>query len=326
MNQRWADGHLDLAYLAVGGRDLTIPCTNPDEGCISLPALKDAGVRLAMATIYTSSTPDDDVAGCDGPGDLDGAEAAGFAQLEHYEMLEREGHLTIVRCAADLTAPDDNLKIVLLMENADPIRSPEFVPLWFDRGLRMVSLTWVHQGRYAGGNATTAALTPLGIDMIHALDAEGIIHDASHLCDASVEGLLEHARGPIVASHSNCRALLKENQRHLRDGHIRAIGERGGLIGLNLYKAFLAVGREPTIDDCLDHVEHVAAIMGRRDGVALGSDMDGGFDPTDLPADLNHPRKLPALSNGLLARGWSDAEVEGFMHANWLRFLAQHLA
>jgi hypothetical protein len=78
----------------------------------------------------------------------------------------------------------------------------------------------------------------------------------------------------IIASHSNGRALLKINLRHLRDGQVR-------VIGLTLHQTFLATDRPPTIDDRLDHVEHIARIMAQRDGVALGSDMDGGFPPTN---------------------------------------------
>src|SRR5262249_11849773 len=144
-----------------------------------------------------------------------------------------------------------SLKVVLLMEGADPIRSPDEVPLWFERGVRMVGLTWAMGTRYAGGNHVHGPLTPLGFDMIPALDEVGIIHDASHLADEAFDGLLARARGPIVASHSNCRALLENKQRHLRDDQIKAIGERGCIVGLNLYTSFLAVGRQATIDDCI---------------------------------------------------------------------------
>jgi membrane dipeptidase len=65
--------------------------------------------------------------------------------------------------------------------------------------------------------------------------------------------------------------------------------------------------------------------MGHRRGVALGSDMDGGFGPDDLPVDLDHPRKLDALAGALAEAGWSDDEIDGFRHANWRRFLKRTL-
>lgn len=342
---QWIDGHLDLAYLAVNGRDLTRrEACDPASGCVTLPALRDAGVGIAFATIFTEK-------GLDGPDqahryassdDLDGAEAAGLRQIETYEQLERDGSLRIIRSASDLDMSDDRLGIVLLMEGADPIRAPEDVAKWRARGLRIAGLVWAAGSRYAGGNGPPPG-TPMpamydigplnsrGIEMIRALDDAGIIHDASHLSDAAFEGVLQHARGPIIATHSNCRALMNNWQRHLRDEQIRAIVDRpaGGVIGLNLFGKFLALGtgaggtgeRRATIDDCIAHIEHVVEVAGRRDVIALGSDMDGGFGPGDLPIDVDHPTKLNALAQALRSRGWNDAEVEGFAHGNWMRVL-----
>jgi membrane dipeptidase len=336
---RWVDGHLDLAYLAVNGRDLTRrEACDPASGCVTLPALRETGVGMAFATIFTQKGLD----GADrahrfaSSDDLDGAEAAGLRQIEVYERLQRDGHVRIIRSSHDLEISDDRLRVVLLMEGADPIRSPEDVPRWHARGLRMVGLAWAAGSRYAGGNGPppgaaasalydTGPLTSAGIAMIRALDDAGVIHDVSHLSDAALDGLLEHARGPIVATHSNCRALVDNWQRHLRDDHIRAISGRGGIIGLNLFAKFLALGRRATIDDCVAHIEHVVEVTGRRDVVALGSDMDGGFGPEQLPIGLDHPAKLDRLTEALRSRGWSDADAEGFACGNWMRFLRQAL-
>jgi membrane dipeptidase len=138
---------------------------------------------------------------------------------------------------------------------------------------------------------------------------------------------MEHARGTIIASHSNCRALVENKQRHLRDDQIKAIGERGGVIGLNLYSHFLVppseggVRRRATIADCVRHVQHVAEVMGHRRGVALGSDADGGFGPKFLPQGADHPKKFNVLAEALRDAGWSDEEIAGFAHRNWLRVL-----
>jgi membrane dipeptidase len=321
---KWIDGHLDLAYLAVSGRDLRVSCQVAEKGCVSLPALREAGVEIAFATIFTGP-------GEEGPvryptsDDLDAAEAAGLRQLQVYEKLESEGELTIVRNLDDLMRDTPLPRVVLLMEGADPIRSPDHVQPWFERGLRMVGLTWHRGTRYAGGNGTGDSLTPIGVEMVRALDAAGLAHDASHLSDAALDGVLEHATGRIVATHSNCRALLDENERHLRDGHIAAIVDRDGIVGLNLYSGFLSRSGRATIEDCIHHVEHICKLVGRRDAVALGSDMDGGFTPLDLPVDLDHPMKLDVLAEALRDRGWSDSDIAGFAHGNWRRFLEKLL-
>ena len=325
---RWIDGHLDLAYLALLGRDLAAPCPDPLQGSVSLPELRDGGVEIAFATIFTEpndQAPDRPAvyAGID---DLDGAESAGRRQLEIYQRLEAEGELRVVRTRRDLELTDAVVPgIVLLMEGADPIRTPECVRPWYDRGLRLVGLTWSMGTRYAGGNQRRGPLTPLGVELVQAMDECGIIHDASHLSDEAFDGLLETARGPLVATHSNCRALVGESQRHLRDDHVRAIAERDGVIGLNLFSKFLVPAGRASIDDCVAHVERMADLMGHRRGVALGTDMDGGFGPGDLPVGLDHPRKLDALAEALRSAGWSDSEVEGFAYGNWLRVLERAL-
>ena len=158
-----------------------------------------------------------------------------------------------------------------------------------------------------------------------ALDDAGIVHDVSHLSDEAFDGLLAGARGRIVATHSNCRALLTPAERHLRDDQIRAIDERGGIVGLNLFTRFLAEGRRATVADCVAHVEHVCSVMGHRRGVGLGSDMDGGFGPESLPEGLDHPARLGALAGALRDAGWTEDEVEGFRAGNWRRFLADAL-
>jgi len=325
---QWIDGHLDLAYLQLLGRDLTAPCPDPDDGCVSLPELRDARVELVFATIFTEPASDESHprSAYGGIDDLDGAEAAGRRQLEVYRQLEAQGELRFVRSRADLDTPGGaGPGIVLLMEGADPIRDPDQVPRWFDDGLRMVGLTWAMGTRYAGGNHRLGPLTGLGIDLVGAMDDCGIVHDASHLSDEAFDGLMQVARGPIVATHSNCRALAGDSQRHLRDDQVRAIAARDGVIGLNLFSKFLVPSGRATIDDCVAHVQRVAELMGHRRGVALGSDMDGGFGPNRLPEHLDHPGKLDALTDALAGAGWSDDDVEGFAHGNWRRFLERTL-
>lgn len=326
---RWIDGHLDLAYLAVSGRDLTRPITDHAAGCISLPDLIDAGIHTCFATIYTELGTPGTPHGYADTNDRDGAHAAGLRQLEAYETLERFGHLAIIRTREDLdtSAP---IRIVLLMEGADPIRSPEEVPFWVKRGLRLVGLTWARGSRYAGGNGEPhGPLTDEGRALIRALDQHGIIHDLSHLSDEAADGVLDLATGPVIATHSNARAAMtgeaSRNQRHLRDEHIRAIAERDGIIGLNLYGKFLSTGERASVDDCLRHLDHLETIAGSRRHLALGSDMDGGFPPTSLPVDLDHPRKLGRLAEALRSRGWRDAELEGFTSGNWRRLLDRAL-
>jgi membrane dipeptidase len=322
----WLDGHLDLAYLAVAGRAMEQPADG-FTGCVSFPDLRAAPVRIALGTIFTEAKAPGQPGGYADSDDSDGAHRAGLAQLAWYRSCEERGLLRIIRTRDDLercAAGDGPLGVVLLMECADPIRTADEAAWWHGEGLRVVGLSWAYGSRYAGGNANGGPLTPAGRDLVAALDDLGVLHDVSHLSDASFDDLLALTPRKVVASHSNCRALLEAKERHLTDEQIRAIAARGGVIGLNLYGAFLSVGREPTLDDCLAQVERVATLVG-REHTALGSDLDGGFGPDRLPREIRHPRDYARLTEGLAERGWDSRSLAGFMHDNWLRTLRASL-
>ncbi len=316
----WCDGHLDLAYIALQGNDLTTEVSDANTRCVSFPALARGGVRTVLGTIFTER-------GVEGAGlpwgyrddDPDDAFAAGVRQLEWYESMERSGRLSIVRTAADLVSSAP-LRVVLLMEGADPIRHADDVAWWHARGVRVVGLTWALGSRHAGGNSAAAGLTNLGRDVVAAMDAHRMLHDASHLADAAFQDLCACTDRTIVASHSNCRALADDRERHLRDDHIGEIGRRGGVVGLNLFGKFLAKHDGATLSDAVAHVERVARLIG-RDRCVLGSDFDGGFAPTAVPEGVRSPEHLEALADALSARGWSPRDVDGFRRTNWDRVL-----
>jgi membrane dipeptidase len=187
-----------------------------------------------------------------------------------------------------------------------------------------VGLSWAHGSRWAGGNARAGGLTTGGRALVQALDALGVLHDASHLSDAAFDDLCAATDRRIVATHSNMRALMDPRERHLTDAQVSEIARRDGVVGLNLYGKFLARDRAATLDDAIAHVEHAAAIAGRT-GVGLGSDFDGGFTPADCPAGCGRPDELGALDRALAARSWSGADRTAFMHGNWMRVLCEAL-
>lgn len=318
----WIDGHLDLAYLALSGRDLRRPQADPAVGCISYPALAEGGVRLVFATIFTEAGAPGSPAGYRDRDDREGAASAGRDQLAWYEAEEAAGRLRIVRTRGDLAGwnKPGPLSVVLLMECADPIASPAEAAWWYDRGVRLVGLSWAYGSRYAGGNARGGPLTREGYELVEAFDELGIVHDASHLSDESFDDLLDATDRLVVATHSNCRALLSPKERHLDDARIARIAARGGVVGLNLFGRFLAEGRRATIDDAVRHARRVARIGGSA-ASALGSDFDGGFGADELPEGLDHPSRLDDLARALRRAGATEAEIGAFARDNWLRVL-----
>jgi membrane dipeptidase len=366
------DAHLDLAYLAVNGRNMLAPGSPyaPRDlaphapSAVTLPALAAGKVRLALGTIFTEPGGDTSRWKEAYPaGDFERAAVVGRAQLEVYRTWADRGLITLDRFAS--LRPDPGvghtragmgagafvpfslperlasasatrsatppLHVGILMENADPIRSPAELGWWQDRGLVAVGLAWAKSSRYAGGNTTTDGLTPAGREMIAEMDRLGVVHDASHLSDRAFGQLADATNATIIASHSNCRALLGDatNQRHLTDEQIRRIAASpSGVIGLNLYSKFLdpsaaAPPIRATLAQTIAHVEHICMLTGSTAHVGLGSDMDGGFAADRLPQGIDGPADLSRLLDALRAspRNWTDADLAGFAHANFARVL-----
>ncbi|HVX84684.1 MAG TPA: membrane dipeptidase [Phycisphaerae bacterium] len=335
----WLDGHLDLSYIADHGRDLRLA----PEACggtlqpagVTFPSLRAGDVRAAVATIFVRRRRN--VAADDGPWSFDTPEeahAAVLRQLAMYRQWQAEGWLRI----GSVEAPSANaLGVVLALEGAEGLRSPADLAALAKAGVRMVSLAWAEGSRYAGGDQSGGDVTPAGRELIAEMDGLGVLHDVSHLSERAFWTLLSEARGPVVASHSNCRALLpgrKHPERHLSDDQIRALaahrgGSGGAVIGINLFGRFLVPdaqhagsGVRATLADVVQHVEHVTQIAGRRDCVALGSDADSGFGSILMPTGLERPEHWRRIADALSTAGWSDQAVDGFTHKNWLRALA----
>ena len=302
---------------------------NP-PGAITLPTLREGSVRAALATIFIEPEGSPDAIAYRS-GDAESAHAAAVRQIELYHAWAKAGEVAI-----GLGGSSD-LNLGILVEGAEGIRTPDELSWWVERGVVAVGLAWARQTRYAGGNGCETGLTALGHDMIRELDRLGVVHDVTHLSDASLAELFERAQGPIIASHSNCRALLDDGllelwmrQRHLTDESIREIGRRGGMIGSVLFSPFIIRGakrdRRATLAEWADHVERQCELIGNRQQVGLGSDADGGFSALALPEGIDRPKDYAKLAETLRGRGWSDAEINGFAWGNRARFWSERHA
>ncbi|HMQ35823.1 MAG TPA: membrane dipeptidase [Chloroflexaceae bacterium] len=349
----YVDGHLDIAYnVFAGRRDFEAgvaairAAEQPPDPCegtatVGLPDLRRGGVGLVFATLFTLpaaalgaglaqelvyATPEE-------------AHAQALAQLDYYQGLAARGLARVILTRSDLAAhqaawpADGCLGIVVLMENADPIVTPAEAAWWVARGVRIVGPAW--QGtRYCGGTRQPGPLTPLGRALLPALAAAGAILDVSHMAEESFWQALELWPGPLIASHSNCRALVAERlaDRHLSDAMIRALVERGAVVGAVFYNAFLAAGYsrgDPKdaygLEVLVRHIDRVCQIAGDARHAAIGSDLDGGLGREHIPRELDSVADMPRLAEALAAHGYADPDVAAIMGGNWLRVLDQGL-
>lgn len=344
------DGHLELAYDAVvNGRnhhqslaDLRVREKKRHPAGIAtltLPALAEAGVGLALGTIFAS--PAARRSAEFGYHTQPQAEQMAQAQLDYYRRLADENEtIYLVRSRAELAEVVDSwdgerpfLGIVPLLKGADPIQEPEAVERWFEQGVRIIGLAW-DDTAYASGflRGGRFGLSKAGYQLLEIMADFGLIADASHLSEKAFFELLDSYPGPIIASQSNTRALVTDSERHLSDSQIQRLGERGGVIGISPYNPLLRRGHhhgDPkqalTVAHVVAHIDHVCQLLGDAAYVGLGSGLGGSFGAADLPTGIDSVMDLAAIGAGLKERGYGDGEVTAVLYKNWLHLLQNGL-
>lgn len=352
------DGHLDLSMNALQwNRDLlasayTIrtqenytPGKGRGQGTVAFPEMRQGRLALSFATLIARSTGRP-VPHLDYPTPIQSYGVA-KGQLAYYRALERQGHVRIICDAAHLDAHIDEwaawdarqggdapantppLGFVISMEGADPILDPGQLEEWWQAGLRLLGLTHYGPGRYAGGTGTEAGLGKLAGPLLSEMARCGMVLDLTHCSDRSFWEALERFPGPVHASHNNCRALVP-HQRQFSDEQIRAIIERGGVIGAALDCWMLNPGwrhgddnRAIALNDAVNHIDHICQLAGNSRHVGIGTDLDGGFGREGSPHDLDTIADLQRMVALLGQRGYPSSEIAGIMHGNWLAFLRE---
>ncbi len=198
----------------------------------------------------------------------------------------------------------------------------EVLRMFYRLGVRGITLTWNGRNDLGDGvdeSGTGGGLTRFGVAVVREMNRLGMVIDVSHLSARGFWDVMRESAAPVIASHSNCRALC-DHPRNLDDDQIRALAAAGGVVGLCFYPDF--VHREtPSLESWLDHAEYVAGLAG-VDCIGLGSDFDG-MDAA-IP-ELADAASLPLVTEGLLRRGFSAGEVRKILGENFLRVLARVL-
>ena len=177
-------------------------------------------------------------------------------------------------------------------------------------GFRISTLGWNERNVLAGSHATGEGLTDRGREYVKECQQLGMLVDVSHLSDQGFWDILDITQAPVVATHSNSRALCPHS-RNLTDDMFRAICQTGGVAGLNVYADFL--GNAPTLDTACDHIFHWLELDPEGRHIALGGDLDGC---DSLPAGFDGVQSYPALAQHLLQRGAGETIVENIFWNN----------
>ena len=173
----------------------------------------------------------------------------------------------------------------------------------YKMGFRITSLGWNEMNPLAGSNVTGGGLTDQGREYVKEAQRLGMIVDVSHISDKAFWDIMDVTQAPIVATHSNSRAVCNHS-RNLTDDMFRAICQTGGVAGFNQYDAF--VGDKPTLDTACDHFIHFMELDPEGKHIALGGDLDGC---EALSEGFSGVESYPDLADRLLIRGFSEENL-----------------
>jgi len=233
--------------------------------------------------------------------------------------------------------------VIIGLQNADQFRKASDVKDFYDLGLRCAQLTYNTQNLIGSGSTerVDGGITDYGVEIIKAMNEAGMLIDVSHSGDRTTLEAIELSPKPIAITHSNCRAL-NDHPRLKTDDAIKALAAKGGVMGITGVRMFVKNKEPTTIEDIVDHIDHVAKLVG-IEHVGIGSDSDlMGYD--DMPKDqyeklkaaykasyafrdkidtdgFDHPRKTYDLTAALLRRGYGEANIQAVLGGNFRRLL-----
>ncbi len=239
------------------------------------------------------------------------------------EIEANEDRICLCRSAEDLIEANRAGKCGAFLSlegpeviNCDPGRLEELKEM----GFTMTTLTWNHANALAGSHLTGEGLTPQGKEFVRRAQELGIVIDVSHLSERAFWDLCKITTAPVVASHSNSRAVL-DHSRNLTDEQFKVICNFGGLVGLNLYRPFLTADENAEFSDVKRHLDHFLDIGGSH-YLALGGDLDGC---DALPRGFAGIEDYNALGRYLMQNGLDETLTMNVMNNNAVRFTVQHL-
>lgn len=255
--------------------------------------------------------------------------------------------LLLIRSGEDiaLAKATGRVGLYVYFQSPEPLeREPWRLRLFHDLGLRVLQLTYNQRGYLGDGCAerSNGGLSDLGVAVIAECERLGIAVDVSHCGERTTMEAFEVATRPVLMTHAMARALC-DNPRCKSDEQIQRCAATGGVIGIQALPAFVRTTPNPTIEDMLDHVDYLVRLVG-VDHVGLGLDLTTGHERDDYSlldykpemyrgvwvkgvqqaiSGMNSLADVPRITRGLLARGYSDADVMGILGGNFARVLTE---
>ncbi len=319
--ERSDDGHLDLPRAREGGFSggmfaIFVPPEPPPNGPRSHLSVTEEGYEMKMASAMKPKVARDFT----------------LAVASELFRIEREskGAIEVVRTADQLQRclDDGTLAVVFHIEGACAIDTDlDLLYVLYEAGLRSLGPVWSRPNafghgvpfRFPSSPDTGPGLTEAGKRLVRACNELGVQIDLSHITEKGFWDVARLTEHPLVATHSSVHSLCPA-ARNLTDAQLDAIGESGGVVGINFFVGDLREdGRfdaDTPIEAIVRHIDYVAERIG-IDHVAFGSDFDGAL----MPRELGDATGLPKVVEALTKAGYDDQALCKVTHQNWVRVL-----
>ena len=263
-------------------------------------------------------------------------------------IANHDAHFIRIDSAVDLdrVKRSGKLGILLGLQNSDHFRRPDDVDFFRGLGQRVSQLTY--NSRNLIGNGSTErrdeGISDFGVAIVERMNKVGMAVDVSHCGDRTTLDAFEVSKKPVLITHSNARALVGDHPRCKTDEAIKKVGAAGSVMGITGVRMFVKTDEPTTIEHLLDHYDHVRKLIG-PEHLGVGSDIDlYGYDK--MPPELNkqlragykgsygfrdkidiegvdHPKRMFDLTEGLIRRKYTDADIRGILGGNFARVLKQ---
>jgi membrane dipeptidase len=248
---------------------------------------------------------------------------------EEFALVETVDDIRRAKATGRLAIGFDIEGANALDENID------MIALYYRLGVRQLLFAYNRNNAFGGGcHDTDMPLTELGRRAVREMNRVGMVIDCSHTGHRTTMDIMQLSEKPVVFSHSNPRALC-DHGRNIRDDQIKSCAATGGVVGINGVGLFLG-GNDTRSETIVRHIDYVAQLVGARHA---GLGLDCVIDKEELPRLLQQyphawpgytigdmsgmafaaPEQLPEITEALLDRGYSDADVRGIIGENFLR-------
>ena len=246
----------------------------------------------------------------------------------------------------DRAQREGKIAVFYLIQNSTPFgKDLDMVDTFYGLGLRTVQVTYNYQNWVGAGckERTNAGLSEFGLQMVDKLNATNMLIDCSHANMQTMADTIRASAKPVIVSHTGCLAL-HDNIRNTTDENLRLLADNGGVVGIDQIRPHITKLRDGALQHYLDHLEHAVNVSG-IDHVGIGSDRDhryidltpeyldelrseqgANLNEDDLPwfmPELNGPRRMETIWDGLKGRGHSDAALEKIMGGNVRRIYGE---